>query len=118
MVTLADYVPQRGDLIWLTLNPQAGRRPAVALSHGSYNGLVGLAILCPVTSQAKGYPFEVALPEGLPVCGVILVDQMKSLDWRVRQAEYIGGLPADTMDDVMTRLAALLSDARCEAFFR
>ncbi len=123
MVTSTGYVPQRGDLIWMTFSPQAGheqagRRPAVVLSHGSYNGLVGLAVLCPVTSQAKGYGFEVALPEGLPVRGVILVDQLKSLDWRVRQAECIGALPIAAMDEMMAKLAALLSDTRSGALFR
>ena len=84
------YVPQRGDVIWITLNPQAGheqagRRPAVVLSPVAYNGKVGLAILCPITSQVKGYPFEVRIPDGLPVRGVILADQVKSLDWKARK---------------------------------
>ena len=79
------YVPARGDAIWLTFTPQAGheqagRRPALVLSPASYNGKVGLAILCPITSQTKGYPFEVATPAGSRVSGVILADQVKSLD--------------------------------------
>ena len=81
------YVPQRGDVVWISLNPQsgheqAGRRPAVVLSPGIYNEKVELAILCPVTNQIKGYPFEVLMPDGLPVSGAILADQIKSLDWR------------------------------------
>ncbi len=85
------YVPSRGDVVWLTFNPQsgheqAGRRPAVVLSPRAYNAKVGLAIFCPVTSKVKGYPFEVALPEGFAVQGVILADQVKSLDWRARRA--------------------------------
>ncbi|MEK7354749.1 MAG: type II toxin-antitoxin system PemK/MazF family toxin [Chloroflexota bacterium] len=85
MVSSRTYVPQCGDAVWITLNPQAGheqagRRPAVVLSPQSYNGKTGLAILCPVTSQIKDYPFEVLLPEGLPVAGAILSDQVKSLD--------------------------------------
>jgi mRNA interferase MazF len=107
------YVPERGDLAWLTFNPQAGheqegRRPAVVLSPAAYNGKVGLALFCPITSQAKGYPFEVILPEGLPVSGVILADQVKSLDWRAREAEKIARLPENIMKDVMTKVGLLL----------
>jgi mRNA interferase MazF len=110
---MPSYVPQRGDVIWITLNPQAGheqagRRPAVVLSPGAYNGKVGLAILCPVTSQVKGYPFEVRIPESLPVRGVILADQVKSLDWRARQAERICTLPTEVMAKVLAKLAVLL----------
>jgi len=83
------YVPQRGDVVWISLNPQAGhdqagRRPAVVVSPGSYNAKTGLALLCPITSQVKGYPFEVRLPEGLPATGAVLSDQVKCLDWRAR----------------------------------
>lgn len=107
------YVPARGDLIWITLNPQvgheqAGRRPALVLSPSSYNGKVGLAVLCPVTSQVKGYPFEVAIPSGLKLGGVILADQVKSLDWRVRKAEFICKLPRKTTAEVIDKLEALL----------
>ena len=107
------YVPARGDVIWVTLNPQvgheqAGRRPALVLSPASYNGKVGLAILCPVTSQVKGYPFEVAVPSGLKLDGVILADQVKSLDWRIRRAEFICKLPRDTTAEVIDKLGALL----------
>src|SRR5437660_9952142 len=84
------YVPSRGDAVWITLNPQAGheqsgRRPALVLSPSAYNGRVGLALLCPITSQVKGYPFEVTLPHGLPITGVVLADEVKSLDWRARK---------------------------------
>lgn len=106
------YVPARGDVVWITFNPQAGhkqagRRPAVVLSPSSYNGKVGLAILCPVTSQVKGYPFEVVIPSGLKLSGVILADQVKSLDWRVRRAEFICKLPQDTTSEVTGKLATL-----------
>ena len=108
------YVPQRGDVVWITLNPQsgheqAGRRPAVVLSPGIYNEKVELAILCPVTSQIKGYPFEVLMPDGLPVNGVILADQIKSLDWRVRDAEWICTLPPRVVLEVLQKLGTLLS---------
>lgn len=80
------YIPERGDAVWITLDPQAGheqagRRPALVLSPSAYNGRVGLALLCPITSQVKGYPFEVPLPAGLGVAGVVGADQVKSLDW-------------------------------------
>ena len=107
------YVPERGDVVWITLNPQAGheqagRRPAVVLSPAAYNGKVGLAILCPITRQVKGYPFEVQIPRGLAVGGVILTDQVKSLDWRAREAELAGRLPAATVAEVLQKLNTLL----------
>jgi len=109
------YVPARGDAIWINLHPQAGheqagRRPAVVLSPSVYNGRVGLALLCPITNQRKGYPFEVRIPPRLRVTGVVLADQIKSLDWRVRQAEFICALPGETVAEVLAKLATLLSD--------
>ena len=114
MVDSQAYVPHCGDVVWITLNPQAGyeqagRRPAVVLSPKSYNGKVGLAILCPITSQVKGYPFEVLIPAGLPIAGAILSDQVKSLDWRARNAELICALPAVITSEVLHKLATLLS---------
>ena len=108
------YVPQRGDVVWITLNSQsgheqAGRRPAVVLSPGIYNEKVELAILCPITNQIKGYPFEVLMPDGLPVSGVILADQIKSLDWRVRDAEWVCTLPPRVVVEVLQKLGTLLS---------
>lgn len=108
------YVPQRGDVVWITLNPQsgheqAGRRPAVVLSPGIYNEKVELAILCPVTNQIKGYPFEVLMPDGLPVSGVILADQIKSVNWRVRDAEWICTLSPRVVVEVLQKLGTLLS---------
>ena len=107
------YVPRRGDLVWLHFNPQtgreqAGRRPALVLSPESYNARVGLAILCPVTGHVKSYPFEVALPPGGAVAGVILPDQVKSLDWRARQAERIESLPSRVTEEVLQKLGTLL----------
>ncbi len=114
MVNASVYVPERGDVIWLTLNPQAGheqsgRRPAVVLSPKSYNKGVGLAILCPITSHIKGYPFEVLIPGGLPVTGAILSDQVKSLDWGARDAELICALPDEVLSEVFQKLGTLLS---------
>jgi mRNA interferase MazF len=114
MVNPRTYVPQRGDAVWIALNPQAGheqagRRPAVILSPRAYNSKTGLAILCPVTSQVKGYPFEVLLPEGLPVSGAILSDQAKNLDWRARNAEVICSLPDAITNEVLEKLGTLLT---------
>jgi mRNA interferase MazF len=108
-----NYVPRRGDVVWLTFNPQAGheqagRRPAVVLSPTAYNQKVGLAIFCPITNQIKGYPFEVLVPAGLAITGAILADQVKSLDWRTRQAELIDTLPDLTMIEVLQKLNKLL----------
>jgi mRNA interferase MazF len=107
-------VPKCGDVVWITLNPQAGheqsgRRPAVVLSPQNYNSRVGLAILCPITSQVKGYPFEVLLPTGLPTAGAILSDQVKSLDWHARNTEFICALPDETISEVLQKLVTLLS---------
>jgi mRNA interferase MazF len=114
MVSSRTYVPQCGDVVWITLNPQAGheqagRRPAVVLSPQSYNGKTGLALLCPVTSQIKGYPFEVLIPAALPIAGAVLSDQVKSLDWRAGNAELICTLPTDTISEVLQKLVTLLS---------
>jgi mRNA interferase MazF len=99
--------------VWLEFDPragheQAGRRPALVLSPASYNGKVGLAILCPVTSRAKGYPFEVPVPRGSGVEGVLLADQVKSLDWRAREAERIGRAPDRVTQQVLEKLGVLL----------
>ena len=107
------YTPKRGDVVWLHFSPQAGheqagRRPAVVLSPESYNQKTSLALFCPVTSQIKGYPFETPLPPELPVSGVVLCDQIRSLDWTVRQAEFIFELPEESLDDVMGKAFALL----------
>jgi mRNA interferase MazF len=111
------YVPERGDAVWITLDPQAGReqagrRPAPVLWPAAYNGRVGLALFCPITGQAKGYPFEVALPPGLAVAGVALADHVKSLDWRARKAARISAVPEAVVGQVLRRLNALLAGAR------
>ena len=113
MVTPTPQAPKRGDLLWITYLPttgheQGGRRPAIVLSHDLYNSKVGLCIACPVTSEVKGYPFEVSLPDGLPVHGVILADQVRSVDWRARGAELIGQCPPSTVAEVLSRIRALL----------
>jgi mRNA interferase MazF len=111
---MGDYVPSRGDVVWLQFNPQvgheqAGRRPALVVSPDAYNRKVGLALLCPITSRIKGYPFEVLLPDRLKVKGVVLSDRVKSLDWRAREAELICKLPDAEMNEVLKRLRALVA---------
>ena len=108
------YVPDRGDVVRVSFNPQAGHeqagwRPALVLSPKAYNARVGLALLCPVTSQVKGYPFEVSIPAGHPVTGVILSDQVKNLDWRARKAELWCKLPSAVYQEVLQKLHTLLS---------
>ena len=110
------YVPERGDVVWITLDPragheQAGRRPALVLSPSAYNGRVGLALLCPITNQAKGYPFEVPIPAGETVTGVVGADQVKSLDWRARKAVHIGAVEEEVVAQVLERLQTLLAGA-------
>jgi len=110
----SNYVPGRGDIVWITIHPQAGheqsgRRPAVVLSPLSYNERVGLALLCPLTSAIKSYPWEVILPPGLPVSGVILSDQIKSLDWRIRRAKKICTLAPETVAEILGKLSILLA---------
>ena len=107
--------PRRGDLVWLDFTPQAGqaqagRRPALILSPETYNRKTGLAIACPITNQVKGYPFEVSLPIGQTVTGVVLSDHIRSIDWRARRAERAGRADEATVSEVCAKLAALLSD--------
>ncbi len=107
------YVPQRGDIVRLRFNPQAGheqsgRCPALVVSPGSYNRKVGLALFCPITSRVKGYPFEVVLPEGRGVSGAVLSDQIKSLDWRARDAKRLARAPREVVDEVLAKVLTLL----------
>ena len=108
------YIPVRGDVVWINLNPQTGheqkgRRPALVLSPEDYNKKVGLAIFCPITNQVKGYPFEVLIPEGLKTSGVILADQVKSLDWKTRNTELICRIPEEVTKIVLERIYTLLT---------
>jgi mRNA interferase MazF len=109
----ARYVPDRGDVVWLEFDPQAGHeqaghRPAVVLSPRAYNQKSGLALFCPVTSRIKGYPFEVVLPPDLLVQGAVLCDQVKSLDWNARRSRLAVKLPDDAIDDMLAKVRALL----------
>lgn len=107
------YIPDRGHLVWVLLDPtrgreQSGRRPVVILSPRSYNGRVGLAVGCPVTRSVKGYPFEVALPVDCVAQGVVLADQVKSFDWRVRDVEFAALFDDGTLRAVSRRAATLI----------
>jgi mRNA interferase MazF len=110
------YVPRRGDLVWLGFDPQAGheqagRRPAFVLSPEPYNRKTGLLLACPVTSKVKGYPFEVPLPSGLAIGGVILADQIKSLDWKARRAEFAALTDDSVVNDVVSLVLPLIEEA-------
>ncbi|ODA42595.1 endoribonuclease MazF [Desulfosporosinus sp. BG] len=110
-----NYLPDRGDVVWLQFNPQAGheqagKRPALVLSPKKYNEKTGLALFCPVTGKVKGYPFEVKLPVGLPVEGVILADQIKNLDWLSRSAQLVCKVPEIIMQEVLLKVETLLKD--------
>jgi len=107
------YTPESGDLVWLSFTPQAGReqagrRPGLVLSPRSYNSKVGLCLVCPVTNRAKGYAFETALADGLPIQGVALADHIKSADWRERGCEFIAVAPAEVIEEVRGKLRPLL----------
>lgn len=107
------YLPDRGDMVWLEFNPQAGheqagRRPALVVSPKAYNLKVGLALFCPITSNVKGYPFEVILPDTLKISGAILSDQVKSLDWHARKTKLITCVPKDIIEDVLAKIRTLL----------
>jgi len=110
---MGSYIPHRGDVVWIDMHPQAGheqagRRPAIVLSPSSYNGKVGLALFCPVTNQIKGYPFEVIIPSGLKITGVILSDQVKSLDWKMRNTDFYEKVPETVILEIFKKLATLL----------
>ena len=107
------YVPDRGDVVWLNFTPQAGHeqaghRPALVISPAAYNGKTGLMLCCPVTGQVKGYPFEVLLDARAGVRGVVLSDQVKSLDWRARQAKRKGEVARAVMEQTLARIRTLL----------
>jgi len=109
------YVPRRGDLVWISFDhqaehEQAGRRPAFVLSPESYNRKTGLFLACPISSKLKGYPFEVPLPDGLDVSGVILADQIKSLDWKAREAAFASFTNEGVVNDVVSLVLPLIDE--------
>lgn len=113
IVVKRPYVPEAGDLVWLTFDPQAGheqrgRRPALILSPRGYNAKAGLAVACPITSQVKGYPFEVAIPPTGTITGVVLADHVKNLDWEARRVVFEAKADDEVLSEVKARLRALL----------
>jgi len=109
----SEYIPDRGDIVWLDLNlqaghEQAGKGPALVVSPKNYNSAVGLALFQPITNKQKGYPFEVVLPANLPISGVILSDQIKSLDWRIRKIKYICTIPEKYCTEAIEKFLVLL----------
>jgi mRNA interferase MazF len=111
---LAAFVPDRGDIVRMSFDPrsgheQAGWRPALVISPAVYNRASSLALFCPITSRVKGYPFEVPLPPGLAVSGVVLADQVRSLDWKARSATLAGRAPDAVIQDVLARLEPLVT---------
>ena len=112
MVKSTKYIPERGDIVWLDFNPQLGheqrgRRPALVMSYKTYNEKIGLAIFCPITSKDKGYPFEVKI-EGIKINGSALSDQVKSLDWKVRNIEFIEKIKEELFDEVLIKFQKLI----------
>ena len=110
----SSYTPERGDVIWLSFDPQAGheqagRRPAVVLSPSAYNRSSGLAIVVPITSKAKGYPFEVEVPQDAGISGVILADHVKSVDFHARRAVRITTLPPAVVRETLSKTALLVA---------
>ncbi len=107
------FIPERGDVVWINFDPQAGYeqagvRPVLVLSPASYNGRVGLMVCCPITTQSKGYPFEVLIKNNLKVSGVILADQVKSLDWKARGAKKKGSISDDELTETLNKLKAVI----------
>jgi mRNA interferase MazF len=107
------YCPDAGDIIKIDFDPQAGReqagfRPAVVLSPRQYNQFVRLCVICPITNQGKGWRFEVPLPDGHAVTGVILADQVKSLSWQDRRAEFLAPCPPEVLAQVRAKLKPLI----------
>ena len=108
------YSPERGDIVWLNFNPgsgheQMGKRPAIVISPKEYNERLGLGLFCPITSKIKGYPFEVRI-ETEKITGVALSDQIKSLDWKAREIEYIAKETAEKTKEIFDKVSVLLSD--------
>ncbi|MDR2595865.1 MAG: endoribonuclease MazF [Treponema sp.] len=106
------YSPERGDIVWLNFNPQSGheqkgKRPAIVISPGEYNEKTGLGLFCPITSKIKNYPFEVRI-NNKKINGVVLSDQIKSLDWETREIEFIVKETYETINEIINKIGVLL----------
>ena len=107
------YVPRRGDIVYLDFQPQkgheqSGRRPAIVLSPTEYNRVVGLMVVCPITNQQKGYTWEVEILDNPFVTGVVLADQVKSMDWQQRRVEFLCTAEPELLEEVVEKTIALL----------
>lgn len=110
---MAPYFPRKGDFVALTFSPQSGheqrgRRPALVVSNDQFNRYAGLAIVCPITNTDRGFPFHVQVPEGCPVTGFIMVEQVKSIDFRSRKARRLGEVPTEILEEVLALLDACI----------
>ena len=110
------YIPRQGDFIYLTFDPQAGheqkgRRPALVISKDMFNSATGLAMVCPITTTRRDYPFHVAVPAGKKLSGIIMVEQVKSVDYRARNAQHVSAAPEETLKEVLDLLDAILFDS-------
>ncbi|MCX6799932.1 MAG: endoribonuclease MazF [Candidatus Falkowbacteria bacterium] len=111
-MVINNYIPDRGDLVWVNFNPQrgheqSGKRPALVLSPLEYNKKTGLALMCPITSQIKGYPFEVIIKEK-KIVGAIIADQVRSLDWQERRVKFIQKIKSEALNETQEKLCCLL----------
>ena len=110
---MQSYIPDRGHVVWLDFSPQAGheqagKRPAIVVSPVKYNKTLGLALFCPITSQIKGFPFEVLIPEGQSIRGAVLSDQVKNFDWKAREVKFVEKMPAQITEEVIGKILTLL----------
>lgn len=110
---MVKYIPKRGDIVWLDFDPQKGKetqktRPALVISPLQYNQKTGLGLFMPITSQIKGYPFEVIIEDD-KIKGAVLSDQMRSLDWKARNARFVTQIPSSTVADILAKFQTLLS---------
>ena len=110
---MQSYIPDRGHVVWLDFSPQAGheqagKRPAIVVSPVKYNKILGLALFCPITNQIKGFPFEVLIPEGQSIRGVVLSDQVKNFDWKAREVKFVEKMPAQITEEVIGKILTLL----------
>lgn len=107
------FIPDRGDIVVVQFNPQAGReqageRPALILSPALFTERSGIALACPITSKQKGYPFEVSLPDNISTQGVVLADHLKSIDWEVRGRRFIEKAPPETVNEAVSKIESIL----------
>lgn len=108
------YCPKRGDIVWITFTPQSGHeqrgiKPAITISPLEYNQKTNLGIFCPITSKAKGYPFEVKI-KSKKINGVILSDQIKNMDWKTRNAKFITTANEETLEQVLENINLLIGN--------